>query len=72
MENKQHRNDETFGMIKRIRTDIPIKENDTLDKKKRSRSRHNFERIGIKIIISDIHEIRETIIYKRLSRRPTS
>ena len=58
-------------MTKEIRTSILIKRNEILDKKKRSKLRHNIKRIEIKIIISNIHETRETIIYKRLSRRFT-
>ena len=71
MRNKQHRNYGTLEMIKRIRTSVSIKENNTLNKKKRSKSRHNLERIRTKIITSNIYEIRKTTIYKRLSRRST-
>ena len=54
-------------MTKEIRTDILIKENKTLDKKKKNELRHNLKRIETKIIIFNIYETRETIIYKRLS-----
>ena len=68
MRSKQYKNNETLEMIREIRTNILIKEDETLDKKKRSKSRHNLKRIRTKIITSNIHETRETVIYKRLSR----
>ena len=71
MKNKQYRDHETFKLIKRIRTDISVKENRTLVKKKRSELYYNSKRIETKIIISNIYETRETTIYKRLSRRVT-
>ena len=58
-------------MIKEVRIDISIKRNRILDKKKRSRLRHNLKRTRIKIIVSNIHEIRETVIYKEPPRRFT-
>ena len=72
IKNKQHRNDGTLEMTKKIRTDVSIKKDDTLDKKERSELRHNSERIEIKIITFNTHETRETIIYKRLPRRSIS
>ena len=71
MGNKQYKNDETLKMIKRIRTDILIKEDETSRKKRENRLRHNSKRIRVKIIISDTHKIERTIIHKRLSRRST-
>ena len=57
MGSKQHKNHETFKLIKRIRIDILIKENKTLDKKKRSKLRNHSKRIRIKTIIINIYEI---------------
>ena len=56
-------------MIERIRIDLSIKKNETLVKKKRDRSRHKPKEIRIKTIVPDIHEIRRTVIYKKLLRR---
>ena len=69
--NKQHDNDETFRMTKRIRTNISIKRNEILNKKKRNKLCYNPKRIKIKVIPSNIYKIRETVIYKRLSRQLT-
>ena len=58
-------------MTEEVRTGIPIKEDGIFSKKKRSKLCHNPERIKTKILVLDIYKIRETIIYKRLSRRLT-
>ena len=58
-------------MTKEIRTDILIKRNKTLNKKKKSKLRHNLKRTRTKTLISNIYEIRKTIIYKKLSQRLT-
>ena len=71
MRNKQYENSKTLGVVRKIRTDLSIKKNKTLIKKKRNRSRYKSKEVRIKIIVSDIYETRETIIYKELSRRPT-
>ena len=67
MRNKQYNNNETFKIIERIRTSISIKENEILNKKKRSKLCHNFKRIRTQILVFNIYKIREIIIYKRLS-----
>ena len=54
-----------------MRIGLSVKRDETPIKKKRNKLRHKSERIRIKIILSNIHEIRETTIYKRLSRRLT-
>ena len=69
MGNKQHNDDHTFQMTKRIRISLLVKRNETFIKKKRNEPRYNLERIGTKIIFFNIYEIEETIIYKELSRR---
>ena len=58
-------------MTRRIRISILIKENEILNKKKRSELRYNSKEIRIEIMVSDIYETRETIIYKELPRRFT-
>ena len=68
MENKQHDNDGTLEMTKRIRVSILIKENETFNKKKESKLYYTSKRTRIKILISNIYKTRETIIYKRLFR----
>ena len=67
IKNKQHNNDETLEIIKEIRIDILIKENETLNKKKRNKSCHNSKRTRIKTLVSNIYKTRETTIYKELS-----
>ena len=54
MKNEQYRNNETFRLVKEIQTDVSIKENGTLDEKKRSEPRHNSKETRTKIIISNI------------------
>ena len=68
MENKQHNNDRVFEMIKKVRIDLSVKENETFIKKRENRSCHNLKEIRTEIIVSNIHETRRTIIYKKLSR----
>ena len=68
MKNEQRKNNRTFGLTRKIRTSILIKENETLNKKKRSELRHNSKEIRIEIIVFNIYETRETIVYKELSR----
>ena len=58
-------------MTEEVRGDILIREDETLNKKKRSELYYNFERIRTKTLVSDIYKTRETTIYKRLSRRLT-
>ena len=43
-------------MTKRIRISISIKENETFDKKEKSRLRHNSKRTRIEIFTLDIYE----------------
>ena len=68
---KQHDNDRTPEIVKEIWTSILIKRDKTLVKKKRSKLYYNSKEIRIKVITSNIYEIRETTIYKKLSRRST-
>ena len=56
IKNKQHKNNETFELIKRIQTSILIKENETLNKKRRNESHHNSKRTRTEIITSNIYE----------------
>ena len=56
-------------MTKKIRTSLLIERNETFIKKKRDRPRHKSKETRIKIIILNIYETRETVIYKRLPRR---
>ena len=72
MKKKQRKDYETLKLTKKMRTDILIKENRTFNKKKRSGLRYNSKETRTKIVISNIHETWETIVYKRLSRRSTS
>ena len=72
MRNEQRKNNRTFKLTRRIRISILIKENETFNKKKRNELRYNSKEIRIKIIISNIYETRETIVYKELPRRFTS
>ena len=58
-------------MIEKIRTDISIKEDETFNKKKRSKLRYNSKRTRTKILVFNIHKTRKTTIYKKLSRRLT-
>ena len=58
-------------MTKRVRAGISIKEDGILNKKRESKLYHNSKRIRTKILVSNIYKTRETIIYKRLSRRFT-
>ena len=58
-------------MIKEVWTDILIKEDETFNKKKKSRLYHNSKRIRIKILVFNIYKTRETTIYKRLLKRLT-
>ena len=55
-------------MTEKIRVSILIKKNETFDKKRESELRHNLKKTRIKTIISNTSKIRETTIYKRLSR----
>ena len=71
MENKQYKNNRTSEMTKRVRTDFSIRKNRTSIKKRRDRSRHRSEEVRTEIIISNIYETWETVIYKRLFRRST-
>ena len=71
MRNEQRKDNRTFELIKKVRTSILIKENEIFDKKKRNELRHNFKEIRIEIIIFNTYEVRETIVYKELSRRFT-
>ena len=71
MRNEQRRDNKTSELIKKVRTSISIKENETLDKKKRSGLRYNSERTRTEIIVLDTYETRKTIVYKRLLRRFT-
>ena len=71
MKNKQYDNDRTSGMIRRIRTGLLTKRKKTLIKKRESKLCYNTKRISIEVILSNIYEIRETVIYKELSRRFT-
>ena len=57
MRNEQYKDYETLRLTKEIWTSISIKENRTLDEKKRSRPRNNLKRIRIKVIISNTYEI---------------
>ena len=68
---EQYENDETIELTIEIRTSISIKENRILVKKKRSESRYKLKEVRIEIIISNIHEIWETTVYKELPRRFT-
>ena len=72
MGNKHYRNYKTLRLIKKIRIDISIKENKTFKKKRENELRNNSKETRTKIVVSNIHEIRETTVYKRLSRRSTS
>ena len=56
MENKQHKNDGTLEMIKRIRIDVSTKKNRTSRKKKGNELRNNSEETRIEIVITNIHE----------------
>ena len=71
MGNEQYGNNGTTGLTKRIRTDIPIKENRTPVKKRRSRPCHKPKETGTETITSDIHKTRRTTVYKELPRRLT-
>ena len=71
MRNKQYNDDGTLKVIKEVRIDISIKENETFIKKKKSKLRYSFKEIKIKTLILNIYKTRETIIYKELSRRLT-
>ena len=57
MRNEQRKDNETFELTKKVRIDISIKENETLDKKKRDGPRHNSKGIRTKTITSNIYEI---------------
>ena len=72
MENEQYENDRTFELTKEVRTDILIKRNEVFNKKKRSGPRHSLKKIRIQIITFNIHETREIIVHKKLSRQLTS
>ena len=56
IKNKQYNNNRTFEIIKKIRTSILIKENETFNKKERSGLRYGFKETRIKIIIFNIYE----------------
>ena len=56
-------------MTKKIRIDILIKKNKTLNEKKRGESCHYLKETETKIVILNTYKTREIIIYKRLSRR---
>ena len=58
-------------MTKEIRINILIKENEILNKKKRSKSCYYFKETRTKTLISNIYKTRETTIYKKLFRRLT-
>ena len=67
MRNEQRKNDKAFELIKKVRTSISIKKNETFDKKKRNRLRYNSKETRTEIITSNTYETRETTVYKRLS-----
>ena len=69
MRNKQHKNNETLEVTKKIQTGLSIRKNEISIKKRRDRPRHKSKKIRIKIIVSNTYEIRRTTIYKRLPRR---
>ena len=68
MGNEQRDNNRTPRMTERIRTDLSVQENEIIIKKKRSELRHNIKETKTKIISFNIHEIWETVVYKRLPR----
>ena len=72
MRNEQHGKYGAPELAERVRVSISIKRNRTLDKKRRSELRYNTKETETEIIISNTYKTRETIIYKRLSRRSTS
>ena len=72
MGSKQYDDDEiTSEMTEGIRTSVSNKKNKTLVEKRESEPHHNLKRTRTETLTLNIHETRETTIYKELSRRPT-
>ena len=59
-------------MTKEVQIDVLIKKDEIFNKKKKNKLYHNLKRNKVKTLVSNINKTRETIIYKRLSRRLTS
>ena len=56
MKNEQHNNNRILRMTKRIRTDLSVKRNEIIVKKKENKSCHNIKETRTKIILSNTHE----------------
>ena len=69
MRNKQYKDNGVIRLTKRIWTNILIKENKILIKKKRNESCYKFKEVKTEIIVFNIYKTWKTIVYKELSRR---